>query len=333
MKKRSTLADIARIANVSLMTASRAINGKPGLSDELREKIMEIAKDLGYRPNIIARGLATRQTRSIGLVVPDITNPFFAQIARGVEDFAFENRYNLFLLNTNEDQTREESALDSLWQNDVEGLILCSSRLLETDLIQQINRFPAVVLVNREVQQQQPNLITINLNDRDAAATAVRHLIDQDRKQIGYIGGPANSLSNQRRLQGYQQALKAVGRYTELGLVDDNVPNTEGGWLAALTLLVKKPDLDAIFAFNDLMAIGAMQALQEVGKRIPADIAIIGVDDIPLSVMVRPKLSTLHVDLQNLGMIAMQSLLDLISGSQNPSAIQLDLDLLLRDST
>ncbi|PKN86354.1 MAG: hypothetical protein CVU46_07935, partial [Chloroflexi bacterium HGW-Chloroflexi-8] len=171
MKKRSTLADIARIANVSLMTASRAINGKPGLSEELRDKILEISREIGYRPNNIARGLATHQTRSIGLIVPDITNPFFAQIARGVEDFAFSNRYNLFLLNTNENQTREESALDSLWQNDVEGLILCSSRLPETDLIQQINRFPAVVLVNREILQPQPNLISINLNDRDAAAT------------------------------------------------------------------------------------------------------------------------------------------------------------------
>jgi len=333
MKKRSTLADIARIADVSLMTASRAINDKPGLSEELRDKILEIAKELGYRPNTIARGLATRQTRSIGLVVPDITNPFFAQIARGVEDYAFSNRYNLFLLNTNEDQTREESALDSLWQNDVEGLILCSSRLPETDLIQQINRFPAVVLVNRETSQPQPNLISINLNDHNAAATAVRFLIEQGRKQIGYIGGPANSLSNQRRLQGYSLALETEGQSTELGIVDDNVPNTEGGWLAALTLLVKKTDLDAIFAFNDLMAVGAMQALQEVGKRIPADIAIIGVDDIPLATMVRPQLSTLHVDLQNLGQMAMRLLLDLITGSKEPSAINLDLDLFLRDST
>ena len=113
-------------------------------------------------------------------------------------------------------------------------------------------------------------------------------------------------------------------------MITSQIP--KGGWLAALTLLVKKTDLDAIFAFNDLMAVGAMQALQEVGKRIPADIAIIGVDDIPLSTMVRPQLSTLHVDLQNLGQIAMQSLLDLITGSQKPSAIQLDLDLFLRDS-
>jgi LacI family transcriptional regulator len=333
MKKRSTLADIARIANVSLMTASRAINGKPGLSEELRDKILEISREIGYRPNNIARGLATHQTRSIGLIVPDITNPFFAQIARGVEDFAFSNRYNLFLLNTNENQTREESALDSLWQNDVEGLILCSSRLPETDLIQQINRFPAVVLVNREILQPQPNLISINLNDRDAAATAVRYLIEQGRKQIGYIGGPANSLSNHRRLQGYLHALEAENQSSELGLVDDNVPNTEGGWLAALTLLVKKPNLDAIFAFNDLMAVGAMQALQEVGKQIPADIAIIGVDDIPLATMVRPQLSTLHVGLQNLGQIAMQSLLDLISGSKESTSLNVDLDLFLRDST
>jgi len=134
-------------------------------------------------------------------------------------------------------------------------------------------------------------------------------------------------------LQGYLHALEAENQSSELGLVDDNVPNTEGGWLAALTLLVKKPNLDAIFAFNDLMAVGAMQALQEVGKQIPADIAIIGVDDIPLATMVRPQLSTLHVGLQNLGQIAMQSLLDLISGSKESTSLNVDLDLFLRDST
>jgi LacI family transcriptional regulator len=333
MKKRSTLADIAKLANVSLMTASRAINGKPGLSPELREEVLRIAQELGYRPNIIARGLATRQSCSIGLVVPDITNPFFAQIARGVEDFAFTNKYNLFLVNTNEDPAREEAALDSLWQNEIEGLILCSSRLPEADLIHQVNRFPAAVLVNREVQLTQPSLVTINLNDFAGAQTAVDYLLQQGRKQIGYIGGPANSLSNQRRLQGFRQALEKADRPVELGLVDDNVPNTEGGWLAALTLLIQKPNLDAVFAFNDLMAVGALQALQEVGKRIPQDIAIIGVDDIPLATIIRPHLSTLYVDLQNLGQTAVRSLLDLITGTSIPAVIHLDLDLIVRDST
>jgi len=333
MKKRPTLADVAKIANVSMMTASRAINGKPGLSEDLRQKILGIATDVGYRPNILARGLATNQTSFIGLVVPDITNPFFGQIVRGVENAAFENGYNLFLVDTNEDLEREKSALDSLWQNDIDGLILCSSRLPEEDLINQINRFPAVVLVNRELQEILPNLTTINLNDFEGARIATKYLVEHNRKQIGYIGGPVNSISNQRRLSGFRSVLKTSGIMNASLIMEDNIPDTNGGWLAALNLLIKNPDLDAVFAFNDLMAVGAMQALQEVGKRIPEDIAIIGVDDIPLASIIHPQLSTLHVDLQNLGMVALMSLLNLVSDSPEPTNLQMDMALFLRDSS
>jgi len=333
MKKRPTLADVAKIANVSMMTASRAINGKPGLSEDLRQKILGIATDVGYRPNILARGLATNQTSFIGLVVPDITNPFFGQIVRGVENAAFENGYNLFLVDTNEDLEREKSALDSLWQNDIDGLILCSSRLPEEDLINQINRFPAVVLVNRELQEILPNLTTINLNDFEGARIATKYLVEHNRKQIGYIGGPVNSISNQRRLSGFRSVLKTSGIMNASLIMEDNIPDTNGGWLAALNLLIKNPDLDAVFAFNDLMAVGAMQALQEVGKRIPEDIAIIGVDDIPLASIIHPQLSTLHVDLQNLGRVALMSLLNLVSDSPEPTNLQMDMALFLRDSS
>jgi LacI family transcriptional regulator len=333
MKKRSTLADVAKIANVSMMTASRAINGKPGLSEDLRERILEIAANLGYRPNIIARGLATSKTCFIGLIVPDITNPFFGQIVRGVENAAFENGYNLFLVDTNEDLVRETSALDSLWQNDIDGLILCSSRLPEADLISQINRFPAVVLVNRELQENLPNLTTINLNDFEGAQIATRYFLQHNRKHVGYIGGPLNSVSNQRRLSGFLNVLKTSGNVDVNNFLDDNVPDTNGGWLAALNLLIKNPNLDAVFAFNDLMAVGAMQALQEVGKRIPEEIAIIGVDDIPLATIIHPQLSTLHVDLQNIGKVALQSLLNLVSDSPAPTNLIIDLELFLRDSS
>ncbi len=130
MNRRPTLSDIAKAANVSLMTVSRAINGKPGVSEDLRLSLMSLAEEMGYRPNQIARGLATSRTATIGLVVPDNTNPFFAQIARGVEDTAFSQAYNIFLVNTVEDPVRERAALDSLWQKDIDGLILCSSRAL-----------------------------------------------------------------------------------------------------------------------------------------------------------------------------------------------------------
>lgn len=332
MKKRPTLADLADMAGVSLMTVSRAINNKPGVGDEVRQKILKLASEMGYRPNQIARGLATNRTATIGLVVPDNTNPFFAQIARGVEDVAYEHDYNIFLLNTTEDAEREIKVLDSLWQKDIDGVILCSSRLASKDLEEQLNRFPAVTLLNRELKSPLPNSVTINVNDRHGAELAVRYFLDQGRRQIAYISGPAQSLSAQRRREGYRAALKAAGMPIDPVLEECCAPDTDAGRAAAAALLRRRPKVEAIFAFNDLVAVGAMQACQEAGKIVPEDIAIIGADDIPLATIIRPQLTTLHVNLGHIGRLAMRALLDIIEGEESPSAILIEPELYLRDS-
>ena len=189
MKRRSTLADVAREAGVSTMTVSRAINNKPGLSDELRQKILDLADRMSFQPNQIARGLATRQTLTIGLVVPDITNPFFAHIARGVEESAYEHGYSVYLLNTAENQERERAALDSLWQKEIDGAILCSPRAPLDELEGSIRRFPAVVLVNRELKKPLPGVVTININDQRGAQMAVQHFVEKCRKTLGLSQG------------------------------------------------------------------------------------------------------------------------------------------------
>lgn len=332
MIKRTTLADIARAANVSMMTVSRAINNKPGLSDELRQRILDLAEEMGYRPNTFARGLATQQTTTIGLVVPDITNPFFAQIARGVEDAAFENQYNIFLVNTNEDAVREAAVLDTLWQKGIDGVIICSSRLSEEALEVQIQRFPAIVLVNRELKVSQSNLITINVNDQRSAQRVVQHFKGLGRKKIAYLGGPENSFSNQRRLEGYRAGLIAADIPFSPQLLENAQPTTDGGRAAAAALLQRQPDVDAIFAFNDLVAVGAMQVCQELGKRVPQDIAIIGVDDIPLATIIRPQLTTMHVALTHIGRLALRALLDIINGVGLPAAYNIEPELFIRDS-
>src|SRR3972149_1426392 len=332
MIKRTTLADIAKAARVSMMTVSRAINNKPGLSDELRQHILDLAEEMGYRPNTFARGLATQQTTTIGLVVPDITNPFFAQIARGVEDAAFENQYNIFLVNTNEDDVREAAVLDTLWQKGIDGVIICSSRLSEEALEYQIQRFPAIVLVNRELKTSQSNLITINVNDHRSAQRVLQNFKDLGRKKIAYLGGPENSFSNQRRLEGYKAGLISADIPFNAQLLENAQPTTEGGRAAAAALLKRLPEVDAIFAFNDLVAVGAMQVCQEMGKRVPEDVAIIGVDDIPLATIIRPQLTTMHVALTHIGRLALRALLDIINGEGLPAAYQIELELFIRDS-
>jgi len=332
MKKRVTLADVASAAGVSLMTVSRAINNKPGVGEDMRQAIVKLAEELGYQPNQIARSLATNFTTTVGLVVPDNTNPFFAQIARGVEDTAYKQNYNIFLVNTGENPAREQAALDSLWQKGVDGLILCSSRLPGESLEIEFSRFPAVVLINRELKNHVAHAITINVDDRQGAHLAIKYFREQGRQHIAYIDGPATSLSAKRRLEGYQSALEEAGIGFEPGLVECCAPDTEGGRIATAILIARAPKIDAIYCFNDLVAVGAIQMVRESGKKVPEDIAIIGVDDIPLATIIRPQITTLHVNLRHIGRLAMRTLLDVIEGGSSATAIQIEPVLVVRES-
>jgi len=332
MKKRPTLADVAKAANVSLMTVSRAINSKPGVSEDLRQSILMLAEEMGYQPNQIARSLATHHTAAVGLIVPDNTNPFFAQIARGVEDTAYKEEFSIFLVNTVEDPIRERAALDSLSQKNVEGLILCSSRLPDDELEDRISHFPAAVLINRELKTPLSHAITINVNDQGGAKSAINYFINHGRNLIAYLDGPANSLSAKRRMEGYKAALQEAGISFDPQLVECCAPDTDGGRIAAAALLARRPDVNAIYAFNDLVAIGAVQIVEEIGKEVPGDIAVIGVDDTPLSTVIRPELTTLHVNLRYIGRLAMRTLMDTIEGGSSSTAIRIEPELVVRDS-
>jgi LacI family transcriptional regulator len=332
-KKRITIADVARAADVSIMTVSRAVNDKPGVGPELRQRIMALAEAMGYRPNHIARGLATRQTATIGLVVPDIANPFFAQIARGAEDAAFEAGYSLFLINTAEELAREQAALESLLQKESDGLILCSSRLPADELQENVGRFPAVVLVNRDLPTPVDNVAVLNVHDELGARLAVQHFVAGGRQRIAFIAGPATSLSSQRRLDGYRAALKAAGIGFDPELLEHCAPTTAGGEAATRAVLARRSKVDAILAFNDLVAFGVIKACQHMERSVPANIAVIGFDDVPLAEIMRPQLTTLHVNLPQIGRLAMQTVLGAING-EDPvmSSYYLDPELIVRES-
>jgi LacI family transcriptional regulator len=333
MKKRPTLADVAQAAGVSAMTVSRAINNKPGLSDDLRQRVLALADDIGFQPSQLARGLVTRQSLTIGLVVPDITNPFFAHIARGVEEGAFENGYNVYLLNTAENPDREQAALRALRQKEIDGAILCSPRAESGVIESSVDKFPAVVLINRELKMPRPNSVTINIHDQRGAQMATQHFLDKKRTKIACIAGPSHSISSQRRLEGFRQALRQAGLPFDPDRVEHTVPYTDEGRMATARLLKRMPDVEAILAFNDLVAVGVMQACQEAGMSVPEDVAIIGADDIPLATIIRPQLSTLRVNLPHIGRLSLRTLLEIISGEGSPASYQIEPELVLRDST
>jgi LacI family transcriptional regulator len=333
MNKRVTIADVAQEAGVSMMTVSRAINNKEGISEETRQRILEIAERIGYRPSSVARALATNRSCTIGLVIPDVANPFFSQIVRGAEDLAYDSGYNVFLVNTGEDIEREEAALNSLLDKHVDGAILCSSRLPEEKLGEYILRFTNIVLINRILEATRANCVTININDGFGAQQAVSHLISQGHQKIGLIAGPQGSVSSQRRRIGYQQGLSINNLVFEDRLVVACKPNIEGGYQSAKAFLSTHEDVTAIVAYNDMVAFGVYQACDELGKVIPDDIAIISFDDIPLAAFVKPSLSTLRIDKRVLGNDAMQTLISMIDGEEDIARERvIEPTLILRDS-
>ena len=315
MSIRTTMADVARESGVSLMTVSRVINGKTDVSEDTRQRVLEVIDRLDYRPSGIARSLATRRTGTLGLVVPDISNPFFADVARGVATAAYREDYTVFLCSSEEDGQRELDLLHSLEEKRIDGLILCSSRLVDHLLAATLARFPSAVLVNR--RSRDPQVGTVLADDEAGARMLMTHLLRSGRHHIGFLAGPPMSHSGSARMRGYQTALAVADQRCEDALVEPCAPVVKGGMEAALALLTAQPQIDALFCYNDLVAVGALQACARLGRRVPDDVAVTGFDDVPLAALVTPALTTCRVPRYELGVQATQLLLTQIDGRPN----------------
>ncbi len=316
MPIRVTIADVAREAGVSMMTVSRVVNDKEGVSQETRQAIEEIIQKLDYRPNIHARGLATQRTGTLGLVVPDISNPFFSGVARGVENTASSKGYSILVCNTEENPQRELDVLELLVEKWVDGLVLCSTRLEYQKLQSYLTQYPAAVLINNVLEGQQipDNVSCAMIDDKAGGQMATNHLIQSGHKVIGFLSGPPVSQSSRWRNYGYRQALAEAGLPYRSELVLPCSPTVEGGQQATSQLLESHPEITAIFCYNDLVAVGAIQACAELGRVIPLDLAIVGYDDIILAPLVTPSLTTCHIAREELGKLATELLLEHLAG-------------------
>ncbi len=312
MPDRVTMSDVAREAGVSLMTVSRVVNDKGEISPATRQRVLEIIERLGYRPSGIARGLATRHTSTLGLVIPDVANPFFAEVARSAEHVAYAEGYNVFLCNTEEDAQRELAVLESLEEKRVDGVLLCSSRLDDNELQEAVARHPAAVLINRRLAGNVVGRVLVD--DEAGGQEAVQHLLQAGHRAVGFLAGPPASHSGQQRAKGYRAALAAAGLPDTPAWVRHCSPMVAGGLTATRQLLLDHPELTALFCYNDLVAVGALQACAELGRAVPTDLAIVGFDDIPLAALVTPPLTTCRVPRHELGSQAMRLLLDRING-------------------
>jgi LacI family transcriptional regulator len=319
MSSRITIADIAREAGVSRMTVSRVINKEKGVGDEVRQQIERLIEQLDYRPSHIARSLATRRTYTLGLVVQDISNPFFYGIARGVERVARTEGYGVLLCSTEEDPSYELKVLQILEEKRVDGVILCSSRLTGDELYKALTKHSATVLVNRLLKDHagQEIIDSVVIDEEVGGQLATLHLTSLGHHAIGFLVGPAISFGAQGRTKGYCKALSDSGIPVRQDFILTCQPTVEGGQASARTLLSDHPEITGLFCYNDLVAVGALQACAQLGRKVPDDVAVVGYDDIRLAALVTPSLTTCRVPREQLGQLAVRLLLDRINGRSN----------------
>lgn len=329
-RTRTTIADVARESGVSTMTVSRVLNGKGEISSETRRRVQRTIDRLGFRPSAVARGLATRRTRTVGVMVPDVANPFFPEIVRGAEDVAWQHGYTIMLSSSGERDAREAAILRRFEEVRVDGVILCSARMPDVELAPFLERHDAAVLVNREPPRG--TAMGLEVDDAHGAHLATRHLLDGGHEVIGILRGPDRAYSARRRLHGHRRALGEAGVPFDADLVEVTTPDARNGATAAAALLARRPDLTALLCHNDLVAVGALQACRERGASVPDDVAVVGCDDIPLARLVAPGLTTLRSAKTTLGREAMLLLLGLLDGGRPPPPCALLPQIVVRES-
>jgi LacI family transcriptional regulator len=306
-KKSVTVRDVARHAGVSLRTVTNVINDWPYVTDETRAKVRRSIDLLGYRPSRLASSLRTGHTNTIGVMIPDITNPFFGQVVRGCEDVLYAADYSIFLCNTNEDPQKQASYLEMLVDRGVDGLLVFGARSTGETPAGIVHDDLPVVSEDSPVQNR--NTTTIDIDNAGGAQMAVAHLLALGRRRIAYLGGPTQRLAAEHRLQGYRQALAQAGVVYDEALVQRCAPSIRGGLQSALALLREKLP-DALFCYNDLMAVGAMVACRQLGLSVPRDVAVVGFDDVAIASFVEPALTTVRVRQYDLGRLASELLLE-----------------------
>ena len=307
-----SLTNVAEIAGVSIATASRILNGVDyPVKDRTRQKVLKAAKELGYRPNLIARSLRLEQTHTIGIIVENILSPFIPPIIRGIQERLRQNDYFCITLNSNWDPAIETEAIERLDMRQIDGIIFIESYLRSSDQVSALIDKPHL-FVHRLFNSLGDNSIVPD--DRYGARIAVKHLIELGHRRIAFINGPEDWDAATNRLAGYQEELAAWKIAFDPTLVKQGDWQVQSGYAAAQQWLATRKRPTAVFAANDLMALGVTYAAQELGLKIPEDIAVVGYDDRDFAGFVRPALTTVQMPSEKMGHIAAESLLSLIRG-------------------
>lgn len=330
-----TIKDIARAAGVSHTTVSRALRGHPAIADSTKRKIRRMADELGYVPNTVARGLKTSRSGVLGVVVRRIVDPFFGGVLEGIEEVLYARGYSLFLAASHRQREREEAIVRAMSERRVEGVIICSTRVGAAHR-RQLGRFGVpTVLVNNQAPEEMTH--SIYHDDALGSRQLTRHLIDLGHRRIAYLGNARAGRTSEDRFLGYRQALAQAGLADRPAYAAEGPNGTPAGGAAGvhgLLKLARRPT--AIVCYNDMMAMGAIQALRKAGLRVPADCSVTGFDDIELAAYYDPPLTTFTQPKKEIGRKAAQMILRMLddpSTADEQDIVVLRGQLCAREST
>lgn len=322
---------VAERAGVSVTTVSRVMNNRDGdISADTRQRVIEAAAALRYRPSSLAAALRKGYTRTVGLVIPDIADAYFHQIARGLEDAAQEAGYTVVLCNTDRVAAKERSCIEALYDQNVDAVVFAGGGVDEDAHLRDL---PWDLMHVVTVGPHRLPFPSIRVDDVGTIRMAMDHLIDQGRQRVLCIAGLENWLINAERLEGYHRALAERGLEPDPRLVLDGDFTVQAGRDCVDRAIDDGIEFDAVMAFNDYAAVGAMGALQDRGRRIPEDVAVVGCDDIPLASLVQPRLTSVSFPQQSFGGAAMKTVLDLLAGRPVEPVTTFDYHLEVRASS
>lgn len=324
------LQDIAQAAGVTIATASRSMNARYGVNPDTRERVLAAASRLGYQPNRLARGLVTGRSQLIGLIVSDIRNPFFSEVARGVQDAAYLSGSDIVLCNSDLDPQKQSQCINSMMARNVDGIIMNSvATLREADVERLAHSGVPVVLLN---QRSHPWFSTVSADNEEGGRLAADYLLRSGHRRLAHLTGRRQHINLAKRAQAFVRTVREQDSGASV-MVLHGAHTLDGGYSLALRLFREKRRPTAIFAANDVMAFGVLKAARECQLRVPEDISLIGFDNVEMSALVGPPLTTVHQPKSEIGQAAVNILTRLSKGKQeSPENRTLGVELIARGS-
>ncbi|MDQ0156561.1 catabolite control protein A [Robertmurraya andreesenii] len=307
-----TIYDVAREANVSMATVSRVVNGNPNVKPATRKKVLEVISRLGYRPNAVARGLASKKTTTVGVIIPDISSPFFAELARGIEDIATMYKYNIILSNSDQNKDKELHLLNTMLGKQVDGIVFMSGNITK-EHVEEFEKSPVPIVLAGSIEET-GQVPSVNIDYEQGAYDAVSSFVEKGHKKIAFVIGPLHEPINEKKnLNGYKRALEEAGiEYNEELIVEGDY-TYDSGIEAFEKLLELENKPTAIYVGSDEMALGVIHGAEDKGYQIPEDFEVISSDNTRLALMVRPQLTSVVQPLYDIGAVAMRLLTKLMN--------------------